>query len=129
MHIKHSFARKFFFNHTFKRLINTVILILCVCFTRFAGYGNVFPHTGWGKFATIVYAIFGMPLFLLYLSNIGDLLAKSFKWLYAKFCLCKICRLRKGRTLSNSMPRRSMSTSSWRNATNDKAWQVSTNRY
>lgn len=40
---------------------------------------------------TIFYAIIGMPLFLLYLSNIGDILAKSFKWIYAKVCLCRIC--------------------------------------
>ncbi|KAK1130939.1 hypothetical protein K0M31_017244 [Melipona bicolor] len=40
---------------------------------------------------TIVYAIIGLPLFLLYLSNIGDILAKSFKWTYARCCLCK-CR-------------------------------------
>lgn len=40
---------------------------------------------------TIAYAIIGMPLFLLYLSNIGDVLAKSFKWTYAKVCLCRIC--------------------------------------
>uniref|UniRef100_D3TPA4 Tandem pore domain K+ channel n=1 Tax=Glossina morsitans morsitans TaxID=37546 RepID=D3TPA4_GLOMM len=32
-----------------------------------------------------------MPLFLLYLSNIGDVLAKSFKWTYSKVCLCRIC--------------------------------------
>lgn len=38
---------------------------------------------------TIAYAIIGMPLFLLYLSNIGDILARSFKWTYARCCLCK----------------------------------------
>lgn len=32
-----------------------------------------------------------MPLFLLYLSNIGDILAKSFKWIYARIFLCRIC--------------------------------------
>jgi potassium channel subfamily K member 18 len=37
-----------------------------------AGYGNIAPSTDWGKIATIFYAIFGMPLFLLYLSNIGN---------------------------------------------------------
>lgn len=56
-----------------------------------AGYGNVSPRTDWGKVATILYAIIGMPLFLLYLSNIGDILAKSFKWIYAKVFLCHIC--------------------------------------
>ncbi|XP_063695667.1 potassium channel subfamily K member 17 [Culicoides brevitarsis] len=55
------------------------------------GYGNISPRTELGKISTIFYAIIGMPLFLLYLSLIGDILAKSFKWTYAKFCLCRIC--------------------------------------
>ncbi|XP_055839256.1 TWiK family of potassium channels protein 18 [Episyrphus balteatus] len=55
------------------------------------GYGNITPKSNWGKLITILYAIIGMPLFLLYLSNIGDILAKSFKWIYAKVCLCRIC--------------------------------------
>lgn len=38
----------------------------------FIGYGNVAPSTEWGKITTIFYAIVGMPLFLLYLSNIGN---------------------------------------------------------
>ncbi|XP_067015797.1 two pore potassium channel protein sup-9 [Anabrus simplex] len=59
------------------------------------GYGNVAPKTEWGKMTTILYAIIGMPLFLLYLSNIGDILAKSFKWTYAKCCLCRGCTSRR----------------------------------
>lgn len=59
------------------------VLVYC------AGYGNICPRTKRGKVATIVYAIIGMPLFLLYLSNIGDILARSFKWTYARCCLCK----------------------------------------
>lgn len=35
------------------------------------GYGNITPSSDWGKLVTILYAIIGMPLFLLYLSNIG----------------------------------------------------------
>ncbi|KAK4878871.1 hypothetical protein RN001_011377 [Aquatica leii] len=55
------------------------------------GYGNVVPRTRLGKIITIIYAIIGMPLFLLYLSNIGDIMARSFKWIYAKLCLCRCC--------------------------------------
>ncbi|EFA08415.2 TWiK family of potassium channels protein 7-like Protein [Tribolium castaneum] len=55
------------------------------------GYGNISPHTIEGKITTIVYAIIGMPLFLLYLSNIGDIMARSFKWVYANCCLCRWC--------------------------------------
>jgi Ion channel len=56
----------------------------------------VAPKTDWGKVATIFYAIIGMPLFLLYLSNIGDILAKSFKWSYAKCFLCRGCNVAEG---------------------------------
>ena len=44
----------------------------------------------YGKVATIVYAIFGIPLMLICLSNIGDTLAHSFKFLYWKVC-CVLC--------------------------------------
>lgn len=72
---------------------------VCFFFLR-AGYGNVTPRTLTGKLATILYAIVGMPLFLLYLSNIGDILAKSFKWIYAKCCLCRGCKKRRKRMLA-----------------------------
>lgn len=113
----------FFFHFSFRHTVSHLEYFLIFV----TGYGNVFPHTTWGKLATIIYAIFGMPLFLLYLSNIGDLLAKSFKWLYAKFCLCKICRLRKRRTLNNdsTIPAPAISSNnSWRTAS-DKTWPVS----
>ncbi|KAL3270713.1 hypothetical protein HHI36_021241 [Cryptolaemus montrouzieri] len=55
------------------------------------GYGNITPHTMAGQIMTIFYAIIGMPLFLLYLSNIGDIMARSFKWIYANICLCRWC--------------------------------------
>ncbi|KAH0946820.1 hypothetical protein HN011_003468 [Eciton burchellii] len=68
------------------------------------GYGNIYPRTKWGKIVTIVYAIIGMPLFLLYLSNIGDILARSFKWTYARCCLCKCRRKSYASTRASEMP-------------------------
>ncbi|XP_031638321.1 TWiK family of potassium channels protein 18 [Contarinia nasturtii] len=68
---------------------NSLLYSLTVITT--IGYGNITPRTSLGKTITIIYAIVGMPLFLLYLSNIGDIMAKSFKWIYAKVCLCRIC--------------------------------------
>lgn len=65
--------------------------VYCCWLMKMSGYGNITPRTGLGKSMTIFYAIVGMPLFLLYLSNIGDIMAKSFKWIYAKVCLCRIC--------------------------------------
>lgn len=67
--------------------MNSALKLSC----NIPGYGNIFPHTPLGKITTIVYAIIGMPLFLLYLSNIGDIMARSFKWIYANCCLCRWC--------------------------------------
>ncbi|XP_064459863.1 TWiK family of potassium channels protein 7-like [Ornithodoros turicata] len=53
------------------------------------GYGNIAPRTNWGKIVTILYAIVGIPLMLLYLTNIGDILAKAFRYVYGKLCSCR----------------------------------------
>ncbi len=41
-----------------------------------------------GKLVTIAYAMVGMPLFLLYVSNMGDFLATCFRWFYVNLCKC-----------------------------------------
>ncbi|XP_050299841.1 potassium channel subfamily K member 18-like [Anthonomus grandis grandis] len=50
------------------------------------GYGSISPRTPWGKIMTIIYALIGIPLMLLYLSTTGDVLARSFRRLYGKIC-------------------------------------------
>lgn len=72
------------------------------------------PRSEWGKITTVLYAIIGMPLFLLYLSNIGDILAKSFKWTYAKLWLCKGCPGARRRRLARAMQHGNMAASKHR---------------
>nr|CAD7265091.1 unnamed protein product [Timema shepardi] len=50
------------------------------------GYGSVAPRTQWGKVITIVYALIGIPLMLVYLSTVGDVLARSFRRMYGRLC-------------------------------------------
>ena len=57
----------------------------------FPGYGHIAPKTAWGQIATIGYAVFGLPIFMLWLSNVGTLLAQTFTFLYANVC-CFMCR-------------------------------------
>ena len=41
------------------------------------GYGNIAPKTKWGRIVTMIYATFGMPIFLMWASNMGTLLAQE----------------------------------------------------
>ncbi|KAG7299217.1 hypothetical protein JYU34_017769 [Plutella xylostella] len=58
--------------------------------TPFRCYGHIAPKTQTGKVVTILYAILGIPLMLLCLSNIGDVMASSFRFLYWRVC-CYVC--------------------------------------
>ncbi|XP_037029867.1 uncharacterized protein LOC119069810 [Bradysia coprophila] len=73
------------------------------------GYGHIAPKTPYGKISTIFYAILGIPLMLLCLSNIGDIMASSFRFIYWRVC-CFVCtrepkranRMRRQNTLRQS---------------------------
>jgi len=52
------------------------------------GYGGIGPKTSSAKIATMIYAVFGIPIMLWYLSNVGSLLAKIARFCCAKLCCC-----------------------------------------
>ncbi|XP_031333085.1 TWiK family of potassium channels protein 12 [Photinus pyralis] len=52
------------------------------------GYGNMTPKTQWGKALTVIYAVFGIPLYILYFMNMGEVLAGCFKWVYTRLYEC-----------------------------------------
>jgi len=65
-------------------------------FQHVSGYGNIAPKTNWGRIVTMFYAIFGMPLFLMWASQMGTFLAQTFQFLYSNVC-CALCRAGKRR--------------------------------
>lgn len=50
------------------------------------GHGNVIPKSSVGKLVAVAYACIGIPIIMLYLSTIGEALARSFRVLYSKIC-------------------------------------------
>ncbi|XP_035709141.1 potassium channel subfamily K member 18-like [Folsomia candida] len=61
-------------------------LLYSVSIITTIGYGNTAPRTAWGKILTMFYAVIGVPLMLLWLSNIGTLMANTFKFAYSHAC-------------------------------------------
>lgn len=59
------------------------------------GYGNLAPKTGPGKVVTIIYALIGIPLMLLCLSNLGTFMASSFQFAFGKLYCCLWCSSRR----------------------------------
>lgn len=79
------FERQF----TFEKTVLFTITIMST-----VGYGHIFPQTTNGKLFCIIYSLFGIPLLLIFMSNIGDWMATSFRWLYSRV-LCRWCRARR----------------------------------
>ncbi|GFQ81390.1 TWiK family of potassium channels protein 7 [Trichonephila clavata] len=66
-------------------------LLYSVTILTTIGYGHVTPKTQVGKVVTILYSLIGIPLTLIFLANIGDLMASVFRYAYSRLC-CRWCR-------------------------------------
>ncbi|CAG9530822.1 unnamed protein product [Cercopithifilaria johnstoni] len=53
------------------------------------GYGNLVPVTFQGRMFCIIYALFGVPLVLITVADIGKFLSENILWLYAKYTEAK----------------------------------------
>jgi len=58
------------------------------------GYGHISPGTPEGKLFCIFYSLIGIPLLLVFMTQIGDWMAVTFRWLYSRI-LCRWCRARR----------------------------------
>lgn len=71
-------------------ILNTPCTLAVILSLSSTGYGHVAPKTPEGRIVTIGYAVIGIPLTLLCLTNIGDVMATGFRLLYGKVC-CGVC--------------------------------------
>ena len=63
-------------------------LMYCLSVFSMIGYGHMTPKTVPGKIATILYAVIGIPLYIVYFMNMGKIFAKCFKFLYKFMYRC-----------------------------------------
>ncbi|XP_023785050.1 potassium channel subfamily K member 18 [Cyanistes caeruleus] len=73
------------------------LFFCCTVFTT-VGYGNTYPVTRIGKYLCMVYALFGIPLMFLVLTDMGDILAtvlsksyNEFRKIQSKILASKLC--------------------------------------
>jgi hypothetical protein len=84
-----SLVRRGYETRTAKELWNfPASLMYCLSVFSMIGYGSLVPRTQWGKIMTMIYATFGIPLYVLYFVSMGKVLAATFKWLYTWFHDC-----------------------------------------
>ncbi|XP_015113001.1 uncharacterized protein LOC107038414 isoform X3 [Diachasma alloeum] len=57
--------------------------VYCLTVVTTIGYGHIYPTTSTGQAMTIIYAIFGIPMFLIILADFGKLFTRGMKFLWA----------------------------------------------
>ncbi|KAI0983258.1 hypothetical protein GJ496_011321 [Pomphorhynchus laevis] len=62
------------------------------------GYGNITCKTVLGRTMTMLYALIGIPLMIVFLAIIGSSFADAFRFIYSRVC-CFYCRFIEKRTL------------------------------
>ncbi|XP_033113056.1 potassium channel subfamily K member 9-like [Anneissia japonica] len=70
-------------------------IMFCITVITTVGYGHITPVTTWGRIATILYGLVGIPLLLLVLSDLGYLAALPTK--YIVYLLAKVNQVRKAK--------------------------------
>jgi len=82
---------------------NTLLFTITIMTT--IGYGHICPQTDSGKNFVTLYAMIGMPLFMMFLGGIGDTMADAMRYGYSRIC-CRWCRVR--RLVSERLPGQSL---------------------
>ncbi|KAL4708605.1 hypothetical protein ACJJTC_014213 [Scirpophaga incertulas] len=69
--------------------------VYCLTVITTIGYGHITPATEYGRAATIVYAVIGIPLFLIVLADFGKLFTRIIKFFWAyirRFYYTRSCK-------------------------------------
>jgi len=79
--------------YTYKWTLPNAMLFTMTTLTMI-GYGVIAPRTDSGQLFCMAYTVFGLALMMLFLANIGNMMAKMIKTGYSRI-LCRWCRVRR----------------------------------
>ena len=65
-------------------------LLFTVTIMTTVGYGHISPKSSAGQLFTIIYALIGMPLLMMFLGNIGNAFGDGIKYTYSRICCRKV---------------------------------------
>ncbi|XP_054166644.1 uncharacterized protein LOC128964111 [Oppia nitens] len=80
------------------------------------GYGNVTCKTDLGRIVTMIYALLGIPVMFLCLANLGNLMAKTFRFSYKRLCcICFCCNNNNNNNSNNNHSNNKLSNNQYNN--------------
>ena len=85
-------------HHNARRWTYIQSIIYSIVIITSIGYGHITCESDAGKLATMIYALFGLPITLMFLSNIGSPMANLVRFLYARV-FCGYCNYVKRRNM------------------------------
>ena len=61
-------------------------LLFTITIMTTIGYGHISPKSFSGQLFTIIYALVGMPLLMMFLGNVGNAMGDGIKYSYSRIC-------------------------------------------
>ncbi|CAG9862608.1 unnamed protein product [Phyllotreta striolata] len=81
LHVAHEAGMTTYSGQRSWSFLNGIVYAISIVTT--IGYGHIYPSTQTGKALTIVYALVGIPLFLIALTDFGKLFTRAIKFLWS----------------------------------------------
>ncbi|CRK91749.1 CLUMA_CG005383, isoform A [Clunio marinus] len=92
------------------------------------GFGGITPRSQWGRIAALLYALFGIPIVLLYLSTMGEGLSSAMRCIFKRLRSSSSSKSSSGSSSSNSNSSSSSTTTPSSSTANNILGETTNNK-